>query len=106
MSCIKKYGSSCVHILLLTPPPPPKKKSRIWILCQNSLTRELKSRFVGLVLKRLFTLDKFQLELLIVSITKLYVDGCCLGFYLFLAFDIFFCSMLDNNASLKQVMSI
>ena len=33
-----------------TPPSPAKKKSWIWILCQNSLTRELKIRFVGLVL--------------------------------------------------------
>ena len=31
-------------------PPPPPKKSWIWILCQNSLTRELKIRFVGLAL--------------------------------------------------------
>ena len=31
----------------LPPPPPPKKKNHIWILCQNSLTRELKIRVVG-----------------------------------------------------------
>ena len=54
---------------ILPPPPPhlPKKKKKkkkivwIWILCQNSLTRELKIRFVGLVLYKLFTHDKFHL---------------------------------------------
>ena len=38
------------------PPPPPKKKNKktqIWILCQNSLTRELNIRVVGFVLKKL-----------------------------------------------------
>ena len=51
-----------------TPPPHPlkikkktKKLSWIWILCQNSFTRELKIRFVGFVLQKLFTHDKFQL---------------------------------------------
>ena len=41
------------------PPPPPKKKKkkklRFWIFCQNSLTRELKIRVVGFVLKKLLT---------------------------------------------------
>ena len=37
--------------LTSTPPPPPLKKNQIWILCQNSLTRELKIRVVGFVLK-------------------------------------------------------
>ena len=47
------------------PPPPPSVTSHtfhptfllfhIWILCQNSLTRELKIRVVGFVLKKLFT---------------------------------------------------
>ena len=37
-----------------TPPPPPqKKKFQIWICCQNSLTRDLKIRVVGFVLKKL-----------------------------------------------------
>ena len=31
------------------PPPPP---IQIWILCQNLLTRELKIRVVGFVLKK------------------------------------------------------
>ena len=57
----------------------------IYTRLYSSLTTELKIRFVGLVVKKLFTHDKFQLKLLIVSITKPYVDGCCLGFYLFLA---------------------
>ena len=47
-----------------TPPPPhpprtppllQKKIFQIWILCQNSLTRELKIRVVGFVLKKLLT---------------------------------------------------
>ena len=37
------------------PPHPPQKKSQIWILCRNSLTRELKIRVVGFVLKELLT---------------------------------------------------
>ena len=44
------------------PPPPPKKKKKkkrfffqIWIPCQNSLTRELKIRIVGILLKKLLT---------------------------------------------------
>ena len=50
-----KYGGSCVYILPPPLPPPKKKKKKkkhswIWILCQNSLTKELKVRFVGLVL--------------------------------------------------------
>ena len=32
-------------------PTSPEKKYQIWILCQNSLTRELKIRVVGVVLK-------------------------------------------------------
>ena len=43
------------------PPPPPqkkkkKKKKQIWILCQNSLTRELKIRVVGFVLKKVINI--------------------------------------------------
>ena len=37
------------------PPPPKKKKIQIWILCQNSLTRELRIRVVGFVRKKLLT---------------------------------------------------
>ena len=37
------------------PPPTPPKKNQIWILCQNSLTRELKIRVVGFVHKKLLT---------------------------------------------------
>ena len=32
-----------------------KKKNQIWIPCQNSLTRELKIRIVGILLKELLT---------------------------------------------------
>ena len=36
-------------------PPPPIFFFQIWILCQNSLTRELKIRVVGFVLIKLLT---------------------------------------------------
>ena len=63
-------------------PPPPKKKKKkkkkqIWILCQNSLTRELKIRVVGFVLKKLLT----YFEMLIVPHALQCVDGCFLVFY-------------------------
>ena len=63
--------------------PPPhthkkkKKKNQIWILCQNSLTRELKIRVVGLVLKKLLT----YFEMLIVPHALQCVDGCFFVFY-------------------------
>ena len=63
-----------------TPPPPPKKKKKkkqIWILCQNSLTRELKIRVVGFVLKKFLT----YFEMLIVPHALQCVDGCFLVFY-------------------------
>ena len=61
------------------PPPPPKKKknNQIWILCQNSLTRELKIRVVGFVLKKLLT----YFEMLIVPHALQCVDGCFFVFY-------------------------
>ena len=71
--------------MFISPTHLPKTFSWIWILCQNILTRELKIRIIGLVLQKLFTHDKFQLLLLIVSNTEPYVDCCCLGFFLFLA---------------------
>ena len=69
----------------LTPPPPPpppqkkkkKKKSQIWILCQNSLTRELKIRVVAFVIKKLLT----YFEMLIVPHALQCVDGCFFVFY-------------------------
>ena len=54
-----------------SPPPPPQKKKQIWILCQNSLTRELKIRVVGFVLKKLLT----YFEMLIVQHARQCVDG-------------------------------
>ena len=61
------------------PPHPPKKnnKNQIWILCQNSLTRELKIRLVGCVLKKLLT----YFEMLIVPHALQCVDGCFFVFY-------------------------
>ena len=59
------------------PPPPQKKNNKIWILCQNSLTRELKIRVVGFVLKKLLT----YLEMLIVPHAIQCVDGCFFVFY-------------------------
>ena len=63
-----------------TDPPPPKKKKKknqIWILCQNSLTRELKIRVVGFVRKKLLT----YFEMLIVPHALQCVDGCVFVFY-------------------------
>ena len=63
------------------PPPSPKKKKKkkkkIWILCQNSLTRELKIRVVGFVLKKLLT----YFEMLIVPHALQCVDSCFFVFY-------------------------
>ena len=63
-------------------PPPPPPKNQIWILCQNSLTRELKIRVVGFVLKKVLT----YFEMLIVAHALQCVDGCFLLY--FTAFDI------------------
>ena len=59
------------------PPPPQKKKNQIWIFCLNSLTRELKIRVVGFVLKKLLT----YFEMLIVPHALQCVDGCFFVFY-------------------------
>ena len=58
-------------------PPPPLQRNQIWILCQNSLTRELKIRVVGFVLKNLLT----YFEMLIVPHALQCVYGC---FFVFL----------------------
>ena len=64
-------------------PPPPhplhhhQKKNQIWILCQNPLTRELKIRVVGFVLKKLLT----YFEMLMVPHALQCVDGCFFVFY-------------------------
>ena len=55
----------------------PKKKIQIRILCQNSLTRELKIRVVGFVRKKLLT----YFEMLIVPHALQCVDGCFFVFY-------------------------
>ena len=47
------------------------------ILCQNSLSRELKIRVVGFVLKKLLT----YFEMLIVPHALQCVDGCFFVFY-------------------------
>ena len=70
---------------LLDPPPPRQKKKKnfffqIWMLCQNSLTRELKIRVVGFVLKKLLTF----FEMLIVPHALHCIDGC---FFYFTSFD-------------------
>ena len=62
------------------PPPPPQKKKmlcQIWILCQNSLTRELKIRVVGFVLKKLLTF----FENLIVPHALHCINGCFFVFF-------------------------
>ena len=63
------------------PPHPPlskKKIFQIWILCQNSLTRELKIRVVGFVLKKLLTF----FENLIVPHALHCINGCFFVVYL------------------------
>ena len=62
---------------LTRPPPLPPKKNQIWILCQNSLTRELKINVVGFVRKKLLT----YFEMLIVPHALQCVDGCFFVFY-------------------------
>ena len=59
------------------PPPSPQKKNQIWILCQNSLTRELKIRVVGFVLKKLLTYFKMVIE----PHSLQCIDGCFFAFY-------------------------
>ena len=62
------------------PPPPPKKKKKkkqMWILCQNSLTRELKIRVVRFVLKKLLA----YFEMLIVPHALQCLDSCFFVFY-------------------------
>ena len=65
-----------------TPSPLPSttttKKNQIQILCQNLLTRELKIKVVGFVLKKLFT----YFEMLIVPHVLPRVDSCIFVFYL------------------------
>ena len=61
--------------------PSPQEKNQIWILCENSLTSELKIKVVGLVLKKLLT----YFEMLIVPHAVQCVDGY---FLYFTAFDI------------------
>ena len=58
-------------------PRPSPQKNQIRILCQNSLTRELKIRVVGFVLKKLLT----YFEMLIVPHALQCVDGCFFVFY-------------------------
>ena len=65
------------------PPPPPAQKKKnfffqIWILCQNSLTRELKIRVVGFVLKKLLTF----FENLIQTHALHCINGCFFVVYL------------------------
>ena len=52
-----------LHLHLHPPPSTPPFFFQIWILCQNSLTRQLQIRGVGFVRKKLFT----HFEMLIVS---------------------------------------
>ena len=44
------YIKNMAALMSISPSPLEKNSSRIWILCQNSLTRELKIGFVGLVI--------------------------------------------------------
>ena len=51
---------------------------QMWILCQNSLTRELKIRVVEFVLKRVFT----YFQMLILPHALHCIDGCFFAFFL------------------------
>ena len=62
------------------PPPPQKKKKSDFILCQNTLTRELKIRVVGFVLQKFKKLLTY-FEMLIVPHALQCVDGCFFVFY-------------------------
>ena len=68
-----------------SPPPPPhpkkQKKIQIWILCQNSNTRELNIIVVLFVLKKLLTYS----EMVIVP-CPLHCVGSCI-FFVFTSFD-------------------
>ena len=92
------------------PPPPPHKHTfnptsfsfQIWILCQNSLTRKLKIRGVGFVLKKLFA----HFEMLIVSHALHCVNGPYLYSFSFDSLVNCLVSVLDKHISVKQLMSI
>ena len=74
------FWFQCFLHLPSPPHPHPQFFSfQIWILCQNSLTWELKIRVVGFVLKKLFT----RFEMLIVSHALHCVNGHYFVFYLF-----------------------
>ena len=47
-----EFGAN--EVALNPPSPQHTQKNQIWILCQNSLTRELKIRVVVFVLKKLY----------------------------------------------------
>ena len=72
------FSTTLHHIPPPPPLPPTQKKNfflfQIWILCQNSLTRELKIRVVGFVLKKLLTF----FENLIVPHALHCINGCFL----------------------------
>ena len=82
--CILPLLTVWFQCSLHLPPPSPPPSSfffsfQIWILCQNSLTRELKIRVVRFALKKLFT----HFEMLIVSHALHCVNGHYFVFYLF-----------------------
>ena len=75
---------------------------QIWILCRNSLTRELKIRVVGFAHKKLFT----HFEMLIVSNALHCVNGHYFAFYLLTVCYTVLVPVLDNHVSDEQLMSI
>ena len=82
---LASFSTTLPHAPTPPPAPPSKKKKKkklfqMWILCQNSLTRELKIRGVGFVLKKLLTF----FENLIVPPALHCIDGC---FFVFTSFD-------------------
>ena len=86
------------------PPPPPGQIffPQIWILCQNSLSRVLKIRVVGFVLKKLFSF----FGILIVPHTLHCIDGCFFVFDLIGQSGILFCfsTIKELKRKVKQKM--
>ena len=90
-TCLVSLAYFFVFNIPSTFPIPTSKLTffLIWILCKNSLTRELKIRVVGFVLKKLLT----HFEMLIVAHALLTVCYTVL------------ISVLDNHVSVEQLIS-
>ena len=109
------WQSGILFLVSVFPPPRPPPplptltpihiffSFQIWILCQNSLTRELKIRVVGFALKKLFT----HFEMLIVSHCPTLCKWSlfCILSLLTVCYTVLV-PVLDNHVSDEQLMSI